>query len=98
MNFRHSMTWLHTWTGLALSWLLYFMFITGSAGYFDEEITRWMQPEIPVQQSEFDADTLIPAAQRQLQELAPSADEWFIELPQGRPIERFLKASVTTLL
>ena len=84
MNFRHSMTWLHTWTGLALSWLLYFMFITGSAGYFDEEITRWMQPEIPVQQSEFDADTLIPAAQRQLQELAPSADEWFIELPQGR--------------
>ncbi|MGK0442681.1 MAG: putative iron-regulated membrane protein [Pseudohongiellaceae bacterium] len=78
------MTWLHTWAGLILSWLLYFMFITGSAGYFDEEITRWMQPEIPVQQSEFEATTLIPVAERQLKQLAPYADHLFIEVPQGR--------------
>lgn len=84
MNFRHSMTWLHTWSGLLLGWLLYFMFVTGTAGYFDVEITRWMQPEIPVQSASFDTNTLIPKADRRLQEIAPKADEYFIELPLGR--------------
>lgn len=45
-HFRQSMNWLHTWAGLVLGWLLYFMFLTGTLGYFDEEIDRWMKPEI----------------------------------------------------
>lgn len=48
-SFRQSMSWLHTWAGLVLSWLLFFIFITGTAGYFDTEIDLWMQPEIQQQ-------------------------------------------------
>ncbi|MAZ89422.1 MAG: iron-regulated protein [Cellvibrionaceae bacterium] len=84
MKFRHSMTWLHTWAGLVFGALLYLMFVTGSAGYFDLEITRWMQPEIPVQQSSFDAPALLPKAEQRLQQLAPHADHVYIELPEGR--------------
>jgi len=46
--FRQSMAWLHTWVGLLLGWVLYFMFVTGTAGYLDTEIDRWMMPEAPV--------------------------------------------------
>ncbi len=84
MKFRHSMTWLHTWAGLVFGAILYLMFITGSAGYFDLEITRWMQPEIPVQQSSFDVPALLPKAEQRLQQLAPHADHVYIELPEGR--------------
>lgn len=84
MKFRHSMTWLHTWAGLVFGALLYLMFVTGSAGYFDLEITRWMQPEIPVQQSPFDAPTLLPKAEQRLRQLAPEADHVYIEFPEGR--------------
>lgn len=36
---------LHTWVGVLFGWLLYFMFVTGTAGYLDTEIDRWMRPE-----------------------------------------------------
>lgn len=84
MKFRHSMTWLHTWSGLLPAWLLYLIFVTGSAGYFDIEITRWMQPEIPVQREPFDAQALIPVAEQRLQQVAGNADHTYIEFPQGR--------------
>jgi hypothetical protein len=41
------MSWLHTWVGLLLGWVLYLMFVTGTAGYLDTEIDRWMKPELP---------------------------------------------------
>ncbi|MFN3520691.1 MAG: PepSY-associated TM helix domain-containing protein [Phenylobacterium sp.] len=55
--FRQSMAWLHTWTGLVVGWALFVIFATGSAAYFQEEITAWMQPEArpatnPVQAAE----------------------------------------------
>lgn len=84
MKFRHAMTWLHTWSGLLPGWLLYLIFITGSAGYFDMEITRWMQPEVPVQRGPFNAEALIPKAEQRLQQAAPYADHTYIELPHGR--------------
>src|SRR3546814_20068604 len=40
------MAWLHTWTGLLLGWLLFAIFVTGTSDYFQEEITRWMTPEV----------------------------------------------------
>jgi uncharacterized iron-regulated membrane protein len=46
-GFRQSMSWLHTWAGLVVSVLLYFMFVTGSVGYFTDEVDCWMQPELP---------------------------------------------------
>lgn len=46
--FRQSMAWLHTWVGLLLSWILFFIFLTGTLGYFDDELDDWMTPETPV--------------------------------------------------
>ena len=45
--FRQSMAWLHTWSGLVFAILLYFVFVTGTFGYFAYEIDHWMQPELP---------------------------------------------------
>jgi len=45
-SFRQSMAWLHTWTGLLFGWLLFAMFVTGTAAYFQQEISRWMRPEL----------------------------------------------------
>ena len=30
--FRQSMAWLHTWAGLVVGWVLFFMFLTGTVG------------------------------------------------------------------
>ncbi|MDH1291420.1 PepSY domain-containing protein [Comamonas terrigena] len=49
---------MHTWTGLTVDWVLFFVFVTGTAGYFQLQITRWMQPErtVPhVQRHDLDA-------------------------------------------
>ena len=45
-SIRHSMSDLHTWTGLIVGWLLYAMFLTGTVSYFRDEITNYMRPEI----------------------------------------------------
>ncbi len=84
MKFRHAMTWLHTWAGLVLGALLYLMFVTGSAGYFDVEITRWMQPEIPLEKTDFDTRAMLPKAEQRLAQVAPDADKIYVEFPQGR--------------
>lgn len=44
-GFRQSMAWLHIWTGLVVGWVLFFIFLTGTASYVHSELTRWMQPE-----------------------------------------------------
>ncbi len=45
-GFRQSMAWLHTWSGLLAGWILFAVFLTGTASYFRPEITAWMRPEI----------------------------------------------------
>ena len=59
-GFRQCMAWLHTWTGLVVGWVLFFVFLTGTAGYVQVELTRWMQPERPLQSS------MIPNTSEQL--------------------------------
>lgn len=44
-NFRLSMTWLHTWFGLVLGYVLMACFFFGSLSVFDREIDRWAIPE-----------------------------------------------------
>jgi hypothetical protein len=44
--FRQSMSWVHTWTGLVMGWLLFAVYVTGALSYFRNEITVWMQPEL----------------------------------------------------
>lgn len=82
-TFRQSMSGLHTWAGLTLSWLLYFMFLTGTFGYFDEEIDQWMQPEVPVARDIPQAQLLATAEQR-LKIVAPDASTWRVDFPVGR--------------
>ncbi|MCA0207775.1 MAG: PepSY domain-containing protein [Proteobacteria bacterium] len=79
---RQSMAWIHGWLGLIAGWILFAMFLTGTASYFRPEITRWMQPEIDLAQvaPAIAADTAVA----HLQKVAPSAEQWFITLPDER--------------
>jgi uncharacterized iron-regulated membrane protein len=45
VNFRQAMTWMHTWFGLALGFVLMVVFFFGSLSVFDREIDRWAIPE-----------------------------------------------------
>lgn len=83
-SFRQSMAWLHTWVGLLLGWILYFMFITGSAGYWDTEIDRWMQPELPMVSQQKPDIVTIEAGLQRLAQVAPQASRWFITLARDR--------------
>lgn len=91
-HFRQSMAWLHTWLGLLCGWVLYFMFITGTAGYLDTEIDRWMRPELPAARYPLPQDTAIGQAQSYLQAHAAHARRWTITLPIDRN-EPYLRVS-----
>jgi uncharacterized iron-regulated membrane protein len=81
-GFRQAMAWLHTWTGLIFGWLLFAIFLTGTLAYFKDEISHWMQPEIPARS--VSAETSLALAQDYLQQQAPGASRWIIELPSAR--------------
>jgi uncharacterized iron-regulated membrane protein len=44
-SFRQSMSWLHTWFGLVLGYVLMVAFFFGSLSVFDREIDRWAVPQ-----------------------------------------------------
>src|SRR5688572_22055276 len=48
-NFRLSLTWLHTWFGLVLGFVLMVAFFFGSMSVFDREIDRWSLPETRIE-------------------------------------------------
>lgn len=81
-GFRQSMAWLHTWSGLVFGWLLFAIFLTGTLAYFNDEITRWMQPEI--QASPSDSNASLRLAQHYLQQHADGSARWFIGLPSAQ--------------
>lgn len=82
---RQSMAWIHTWLGLLAGWILFSMFLTGTASYFRPEITRWMQPELrpaaatPVRAAE--------TAVAHMQASTPHDEQWYIYLPDDRTTE-----------
>lgn len=53
-------------------------------GYFENEITRWMSPEVPVQQQAFNTLQNIDQSEALLQQQAPNADQLYIEFPVRR--------------
>jgi len=73
---RQSMSWLHTWAGLLLGWVLYAMFLTGTLAFFRDEITAYMKPEVQVQAVTSDAAMI--TGMRYLQTHAPDALRWFV--------------------
>jgi uncharacterized iron-regulated membrane protein len=79
-SFRLSMTWLHTWFGLVLGFVLMVVFFFGSLSVFDREIDRWALPETrfePQTMPSFDA-RLAPI----FQQVVP--DEAELEAARGR--------------
>lgn len=80
-SIRQRHTWLHRWAGLILGWLLYCVFLTGTLSFFQEEITDWMTPERHGQHAT--PETPLKAL-AQLQQIAPQASQWTINLPNTR--------------
>ena len=90
-GYRLLMSDVHTWFGLLLGWLLFTIFLMGTVSYFNNELTAWMQPEIPTvsqssilpsssQHSPNTAQTPEPfgVAIAHLQATQPNAKNWFI--------------------
>ncbi|WP_264048332.1 PepSY-associated TM helix domain-containing protein [Methylobacterium flocculans] len=81
---RQSMAWLHTWSGLIVGWVLFAVFVTGTASYYRADISRWMQPELKV--GEARAPEAIAASVERgvayLQIHAGAARAWFITPPR----------------
>ena len=70
-SFRLSMTWLHTWFGLVLGYVLIVVFFFGTLSVFDREIDRWAIPRTrfaPQPMPSFDR-LLVPV----LRQIAPEA-------------------------
>lgn len=90
LGFRQANSWLHTWSGLLLGWLLYAIFVTGTVSFFRDEISFWMQPEQHVSVPDSHTPERIVQA---MQSLAPGASIWSISLPSERnaavPIQWF---------
>lgn len=85
-GFRQSMSSVHTWSGIVLCWILYFMFLTGTLGYFDDEIDRWMTPDTPAN-SQHSHSHLLNLAEQRLAIVAPDADLWWVGFPGRRQYE-----------
>ena len=87
-SFFRSMTWLHTWVGLLVCWLLFLIFFAGTISFFKDEITIWAKPEThnvqhQAQRVQSQAEQ-IDYVFSQLQQQAPNSLSWRINLPEPR--------------
>ena len=80
-HFRQSMTWLHTWAGLPMGWLLFAVYVTRTLSYFRSEITLWMQPELHAAVAD---DDWLPKAVGLLAQKGSGAQQWTITPPGPR--------------
>jgi uncharacterized iron-regulated membrane protein len=83
-SFRRTMIWLHGWAGLLAGWLLYSIFLTGSASYYRQEISQWMRPELRPPAVAFADASVVASAVRSLRTMGADADRWRIILPTAR--------------
>lgn len=81
-GFRQAMSWLHTWAGLVLGWLLFAIFLTGTLSFFKNEFNLWMRPEthgLPA------ADAHVaPKALAALLRQVPDVTQWIMRMPDER--------------
>ncbi|WP_370681655.1 PepSY-associated TM helix domain-containing protein [Comamonas sp. GB3 AK4-5] len=81
-GFRQAMSWLHTWSGLVLGWLLFAIFVTGTLSFFKNEFNLWMRPELHGLPA---ADSLVAQrAQQALRAHAPDVTQFIMRLPDPR--------------
>ncbi|OTG63547.1 peptidase [Acinetobacter sp. ANC 4470] len=86
-SIRQSMAWLHSWTGLIFGWLLFAIFMMGSLSYYRHDISLWMQP--PLAQIQVNQDTAIHTAYQYLEQNAPDAKTWMINLAnEQKPVNQ----------
>lgn len=81
------MACLHTWTGLLPGWLLFVIFLFGTCAYFQQEISRWMRPEVSVSQL---SPRGLAAADAVLRTEAAGAASWTLSMPDARGGEGFV--------
>jgi len=79
---RQSMAWLHAWSGLVVGWVLFAVFVTGTASYYKDDISAWMRPELRLG-VEHEPGQVAERAAAFLAREAPDAGGWFIELPKA---------------
>ena len=88
-GFRQSMAWLHAWSGLVVGWVLFAVFVTGTASYYKPEIARWMQPELVAGEA-LAPEAVAAAVERGVAYMQTHAGEgraWFITPPRpDRPV------------
>lgn len=85
-TFRQSMAWLHTWTGLLPGWVLFVIFLFGTAAYYQQEVSRWMRPEIAGGRA---TERAIDAADTLLRTKGAGAGSWTLAIPDGRGGDAF---------
>ncbi|BBU63747.1 iron uptake protein (plasmid) [Methylosinus sp. C49] len=83
-SFFRSMLWLHGWAGLLAGWLLYAIFLTGSATYYRSEISHWMRPELGFSIDAGDDARIADGALRRLRTIGADAERWRVTLPNAR--------------
>ncbi|WP_076416620.1 PepSY domain-containing protein [Shewanella sp. UCD-KL12] len=87
-TFFRTMTWLHTWVGLLVCWLLLLVFFAGTLSYYRHEMNLWVKPELHsgtlqnYQASELEKQ--ISTGQNYLNAHAQGARDWRINLPTER--------------
>ena len=80
-NFRQSMAWLHTWTGLVVGWVLFVIFVAGTLACFDKELDYWMRPAL---HHLAPAPVSMDAALDTLRKMAPHAETLYLRPPSAR--------------
>ncbi len=80
-NFKESMGWLHTWSGLILGWFLFAIFVTGTSSYYKNEINLWMKPEFHTSQT---SEKTMQIAVNKAIEAASESDNVNVALPNSR--------------
>jgi len=68
--------WFHTWVGLVVSWGLFFMFISGSTGYFYKEITHYIEPERALINHQLSKSDLLDKAQQYMSIHTSDVQAW----------------------
>ena len=80
-RFRPAMAWLHTWAGLVVGWVLFAVFVTGTASYYKDDISRWMRPEL--RETVADPAQAATAAAGFLTRQDNGSGGWLVKLPKA---------------
>ncbi|RBQ32078.1 hypothetical protein CRU92_04730 [Arcobacter sp. FW59] len=82
-SFNQSMSFTHTWVSLIVGWAIFFILVTGTLSFFNYDITRWLEPERPLEVNlvQKTQDEQLNAMFDFLSKESPEAKTWMIKLP-----------------